>query len=512
MNNESLACCKDSDRTINEHLDSESPYQYKCKNGLWDIGMPIIIAGQHLATMFLGQFFYEDEIPDRQFFISQTEKYGFDKKDFLSAMDKVRAFRRDKVQSILEYDMALIDYIVDLAEKSLEQREEKAERKKLESQLQQVQKMDSIGRLVGGIAHDYNNMLGVIIGYSELILKDLNREDPVYNKVEQIYDVSNRSLNLNNKLMAFARKQTISPRIIDLNSTIGTTIEMLKSMIGEEINLIWKPGIDLWFINIDQTQMDQILTNLCINARDAISGIGIIQIGTDNIVIYESCSTDLNEIPPGEYVTLSVSDNGCGMSQEILTKLYEPFFTTKETGKGTGLGLSMVYGAVKQNGGFIKVESEEGRGSTFIIYFSRETSETVSVNEQEAETETESGQGIILLVEDEPVLLEMATLLLERMGYHVLNADSPERAIDIAKDQKGRINLLMTDVIMPGMSGMDLAVEINQLYPDIKLLFMSGYTADIISENGVLDKKINFIQKPFVFNDLSRKIREVLDH
>jgi signal transduction histidine kinase len=507
---ETLARCQESDRTIKAHLEEGKPYPYKCRNGMWDIGMPIVVSGEHLATLFLGQFFYEDEIPDRDFFRSQARRFSFDESEYLSALDRIPVFKRQEVDSILEYDLALVEFITDLALKSLLQKEERKAREALELQLQQAQKMESIGRLAGGIAHDYNNMLGVIMGYSEMILNDLDEADTSHEAARQIYDASVRSLELNNKLLAFARKQTISPKVVDLNEAVSGTVTMLKRLIGEEIDLIWNPADELCPILIDPSQVDQILTNLCINARDAISGTGRISIETDSVVFDEDYCDKHAGFIPGRYVRLSVSDNGSGMSREVRTRLFEPFFTTKKVGKGTGLGLSMVYGAVRQNGGFIHVYSEPGMGSNFNLYFNKSQSGELSPPEQERVQAVEGGMETILLVEDDPMLLTLTGTMLERMGYRVIGAETPESALQSASEYEGEIHMLLSDVIMPGMNGREMSGRLKLVYPDIKQLFMSGYTAEIVSGNAVLEEGVNFIQKPFTNADLGRKIRDVL--
>ena len=507
---ETLKLCLESDRIIKEHLEEGKPYSYKCKNGMWDIGMPIIVSGRHLATVFLGQFFYEDEVPDRAFFRSQALLFGFDETEYLAALDRIPVFKRQKVDSILEYDLALVAFITDLAMKSLQHEEERKAKEALELQLQQAQKMESVGRLAGGIAHDYNNMLGVIMGYSEMVLKDLGEEHASYKAVEQIFGASIRSMELNNKLLAFARKQIVSPKSVDINKAVTEIVNMLRRLIGEEIDLVWQPGDELWPILIDPSQFDQILTNLCVNARDAISGTGSITIETDNALLDSNYCDDHAGFIPGSYVRLSVSDTGCGMSRDVQSRLFEPFFTTKEVGKGTGLGLSMVYGAVRQNGGFINVYSEPGTGTTFNLYFGRAESEDSSLSENKQIESIEGGEETILLVEDDPMLLMLTCLMLERMGYRVIKAESPELAIRSASGHSGQIHMFLSDVVMPGMNGREMAEKLKALYPDIKQLYMSGYTAEIISRKGILDEGVNFLQKPFTNAELGNKVRDVL--
>jgi two-component system sensor histidine kinase EvgS len=385
------------------------------------------------------------------------------------------------------------------------------ERKRTEDKLLQAQKMESIGRLAGGVAHDFNNMLGVILGYAEMTLDQVEAGTSIHSALQEIQQAARRSANLTRQLLAFARKQTVTPRILDLNTTVANMLNMLQRLIGEDIDLSWLPGENLGAVRIDPSQIDQILANLCVNARDALGYPGRITIETANVVADETYRAAHGYFVPGEYVRLAVSDNGCGMDRDTVSHLFEPFFTTKKIGDGTGLGLATTYGIVKQNNGFINVYSEPGLGTTFKIYLpcypvkERQPSETV-----EAEAAV-SGRETILLVEDEPMILQLSATMLNRLGYEVIAAGSPGEAIRLAEEHGGEIHLLMTDVVMPEMNGRDLARNLLSLYPDLKRLFMSGYTADIIAHHGVLDEGVNFIQKPFTFKDLSVKVREALD-
>lgn len=385
------------------------------------------------------------------------------------------------------------------------------EQKRLEVQLQQAQKLESVGRLAGGVAHDFNNMLGVILGHAELGLLHIDPGHRVYSDLMAISKTAERSAELTRQLLAFARKQTIAPKVLNLNDVVPGMLKMLQRLIGEDVSLAWHPGANIWQIKIDSSQLDQILANLLVNARDAIEDVGRIIIETSNSVIDESFCADHSDIVPGEYVRLSVSDTGHGMDKETLANIFEPFFTTKELGKGTGLGLATVYGAVKQNGSYIYVNSEQGTGTTFSIYLPRcEGTNERAPKEGEAEA-SPKGSETILLVEDEPELLNMATMILTQLGYSVLAAKNPDEALRLAGKHDGDIDLLMTDVVMPGMNGRVLANNILSLYPNIKCLFMSGYTADVIALHGVLDEGVHFIQKPFTMNDLAGKLREVID-
>lgn len=380
-----------------------------------------------------------------------------------------------------------------------------------EEQLLQSQKMEAVGRLAGGIAHDFNNMLSVIMGTTQLAIMNEEPDGATYNDFQEILNAAERSADLTRQLLAFARKQTVAPVPLNLNDAVAGTIKMLHRLIGEDINLVWSPGHHLWKVEMDPSQIDQILANMAVNARDAIAGVGKITIETENIVCDEAFCADHAEFYPGEYVRLSISDNGCGMDKETSEHIFEPFFTTKETGKGTGLGLSTVFGIVKQNNGLITVYSEPGKGTTFKICLPRyagETSETAADGEEYA---LPGGSETVLIVEDEAAILSVGRRILEKLGYSVLSAIAPEEAVSLFEERAGEIQLLLTDTVMPEMNGRELAERLISINPGLKCLFMSGYTADVIARHGILDKGVNFVQKPFSVEDLAYKLRMVLD-
>jgi nitrogen-specific signal transduction histidine kinase/ActR/RegA family two-component response regulator len=385
------------------------------------------------------------------------------------------------------------------------------ERGKLQAQLNQAQKMESVGRLAGGIAHDFNNMLSVIIGHTEIALDQVDSAQPLHEDLDEILRAAHRSAHLTRQLLAFARKQTISPKVLDLNETVEDMLKMMRRLIGEDIDLLWKPGRDFWPVKVDPAQIDQILANLCVNARDAISGVGKVTIETVNVTFDEAYCANHIGFVPGEFVLLAVSDDGCGIDKETQEKLFEPFFTTKGVGQGTGLGLATVYGIVKQNNGFINVYSEPGQGTTFKIYLPRHQGKAEQMQKEGPAAPAVHGHETILLVEDEPAILSMGKAMLERLGYRVLTAGTPGEAIRLAEEHPGEIHLLMTDVVMPEMNGRDLAKNLLSLYPNLKRLFMSGYTANVIVHHGVLDEGVHFIQKPFSRKDLAAKVREALE-
>jgi CheY-like chemotaxis protein len=344
-----------------------------------------------------------------------------------------------------------------------------------------------------------------------MMLMQLPPGDPHLGDLEEIQKAAKRSADLTRQLLAFARKQTISPRVLNLNDTVEGMLRMLRRLIGEDIHLVWQPDADLWPVKMDPAQIDQILVNLCVNARDVISGTGKVTIETENVVLDEDYCAAHADFHPGAYVMLAVSDDGCGMDRETLDKVFDPFFTTKEVGKGTGLGLSTVYGIVKQNDGFINVYSELRKGTTFKIYIPRHEGDLAAA-EVAKPSEIPRGQGeTVLLVEDDPGILSMGKKMLERLGYRVIMGATPEDAVEQAQGSAGPVHLLVTDVVMPQMSGKDLAEKIKTFQPGIRVLFMSGYTANVIAHHGVLDDTVHFMEKPFSLNVLAQKVREVLE-
>ena len=382
--------------------------------------------------------------------------------------------------------------------------------KDLESQLYQARKIESVGRLAGGVAHDYNNMLSVISGYSELALEKLNPTDKIYGDLLEIRKAAVRSTDITRQLLAFARKQTIAPVVLDLNEVVEGMLKMLRRLIGEDVDLTWLPGTNLWPVKLDPSQVDQILANLCVNARDAIEGVGRITIETGKATFDKDYCTDHPDFIPGEYVLLTVSDDGCGMNRYTMAMIFEPFFTTKEVGQGTGLGLATVYGIVKQNNGFINVYSEPGKGTTLRIYLTRHMDLRFDTN-METPADIPKGRGeIILIVEDEVSILKLAKRILQNLGFNPITAESPGKALSLVNDRTVAIDLLITDVVMPEMNGKELSQQLCKIYPGLKTLFMSGYTANVIAHRGILDEDVNFIQKPFSTRELATKIHGIL--
>lgn len=385
------------------------------------------------------------------------------------------------------------------------------EQKRLENQLRQSQKMESIGRLAGGIAHDYNNILTVILNYCELALMELDPSSELAGYIKEIKKAGERSNEITSQLLAFARKQSSNPKVLDLNNSIDEMISMLQRLIGESIELIWLPDSGVCPVKMDPSQLHQILPNLCINARDAIGDSGKITIETNCVSIDESYAKTNPGFLPGEFAMLAVSDNGCGMDKSTVENIFEPFFTTKGAGEGTGLGLSTVYGIVKQNGGFVNVYSEIGEGTTFKIYLKCESGMVEKTEEIQKAAPSESKGETVLIVEDEEAILKIAEKMLETLGYNLLTSNNPLEALQIAEEYSGDIDIVVTDVVMPDMDGKKMSDKITKLHPSAKVLFMSGYTSNVIGQHGLFEDNVNFIQKPFKMNDLEMKIREILD-
>ncbi|MGM0597616.1 MAG: ATP-binding protein [Myxococcota bacterium] len=394
-----------------------------------------------------------------------------------------------------------------------EQIKAEQEKNKLQEQLIQAQKMESIGRLAGGVAHDFNNMLSVILGHADLIIMNLDKQSKFYNSIKEIRKATVHSAELTKQLLAFARKQPVILEVIDLNKTIDKMFKMLRRLIGENIELTWQPGPELWPVKMDKGQIQQILTNLCVNAKDATGKNGKIVIKTENKTILHLKTTEISVLSPGEYIKLSVQDNGSGMEKETISKIFEPFFTTKKQGQGTGLGLATVYGIIKQNRGAIDLESEVGKGTVFSIYLPKSQAQVENkLIKREKISNSDNQAATILVVEDETAILNLVEKVLSRRGYNVLVTNSPLEAIDLIKNYDSEINLLITDIIMPELDGFELSQKITDLQPGIKVIYMSGYTDDLIANHGIIRENIEFIQKPFTAEDIISKTSQVLQN
>ncbi|MGM0492526.1 MAG: transporter substrate-binding domain-containing protein [Armatimonadota bacterium] len=386
-----------------------------------------------------------------------------------------------------------------------------SELKATQEQLQRAQRLEAIGRLAGGVAHDFNNMLLVIIGRVQMMMGDEATSEPVREGLEEIDRAAKRSADLTRQLLAFASRQTVSPRALDLNETVESMLTLLRRLIGEEIEIEWLPQKGLWTVKMDPAQVDQVLANLCVNARDAIDGAGKVTIETATRSFGEGYCAAHPDAEPGQYVMLAVSDDGRGMDEETVSRVFEPFFTTKGVGEGTGLGLATVHGIVRQSGGFVNVYSEPGVGTTFRIYIPRHEGE-VSEEGGEAGEDAPRGRGeVVLLVEDDSSILRVGQAMLEQQGYEVLVAGEAEEALELAEGRGRRIDLLVTDVVMPTMNGRELAERLQGSRPDLRVLYMSGYTANVIAHQGVLEEGLHFMQKPFSVEEMARNVRAALD-
>jgi len=386
-----------------------------------------------------------------------------------------------------------------------ERKKAEEDKVKLEEQLRQSQKMEAVGRLASGVAHDFNNILTGINGYADMAMQGLQRDDPLWNDIAEIRKAGEKAAGLVNQLLAFSRKQVITPRAIDPNRELDNSRRMLRRIIGEDIELVFEPGSDLGRIMMDPVQLDQILVNTAVNARDAMPNGGRLEIAT-----YQTHLPDGEEGKCGDFVVIAVTDSGCGMDEETLQRMFEPFFSTKKAGEGTGLGLSTVYGIVKQNQGFIRVSSKQGAGTTFRFFFPQ-VSEVLEDRREELLENDSRGQETVLIVEDEKMVRRLAVRILERQGYHVIEAADGKTALQVGARHEGDIHLLLTDIVMPDINGLELLTQLRQSRPGLRALLMSGYTEDIIARHGTMEEGMEFIHKPFTIGSLSSTVRRVLD-
>lgn len=474
------------------------------RNASAEMGINVFFSGKNY-------FITAERLQVLDLLLSTYENAYLQNRDLLSAQKELRDLNENLEDIVRERTSELLSANNRLKVELTERLRAEEEKVHLLAQLHQAQRMESVGRLAGGVAHDYNNMLSVILGYSEMALEKIKPDSPLYGDVQEILSAARRSTGITRQLLAFARKQTIVPQVLDLNEAVSSMINMLRRLIGEDITLKWLPEPNLWLVKIDPSQTDQLMANLCVNARDAIEGVGEVVIRTGMATFAgEHCFKQA--IPRlGEYVFLEVSDNGSGMEKEILDKVFEPFFTTKAVGHGTGLGLSTAYGIIEQHNGFIDVSSEPGKGTIFTIFLPRHIGNhknKVKVNDEVVQR----GKGErILVVEDDDAILRLTNRILENVGYVVFTASNASSALKLAREQSAGFDLLLSDVIMPEMNGRDLSESLQAIHPQLKCLFMSGYTAKVISKDqGNAGKEIFFLQKPFSAKDLVAKIREVL--
>lgn len=511
--------CLQSDALLGRY-NPEGPTVRPCQSGgLWDGGASISIGNRHIANWLIGQI--RNEELDEESMVAYARVIGADEDAFRQALAEVTYMPKAQFEAVAQFLFLVANLLSKSAFQLVEQRrtlarlsEEEAKRDKLEKQLHHAQKLEAIGRLAGGVAHDFNNILSVINGYSELMLLNLEAGHPLRDKLDIIHGAGQKASRLTQQLVAFSRKQIISPRKMDLGQELQEISKMFGRLLGEDITVTIRCANDLWPIKMDQSQLEQILVNLAVNARDAMPGGGRLLFEAANKVLDESHATDRYEVVPGEYVMLSVSDTGLGMAQDIQDQIFEPFFTTKAPHQGTGLGLATVYGIVKQNNGYITVASQEEHGSIFTLYLPRCRDESaVASGAQSCKNGTALVQGAetILLVEDEETVRDLCVTILGPLGYTVLAAGHGKEAITLATQYNGIINLLLTDVVMPEMSGPELAEVLQRARPRLKVVFMSGYTENAIVHHGILAKNIHFLQKPITPQTLAAIVRQALD-
>ena len=402
--------------------------------------------------------------------------------------------------------------LVPAVERELQEAEGRRQHKQLEQQLRHSQKMEIVGRLAGGVAHDFNNLLTAIIGYVYSGMKDVSPEGTAYICLREIQNAAERAANLTQQLLAFSRRQVIEPKVINLGDLVIDACKLLKRLIGEQIELVILPAREPELVEVDPNQMDQVLINLAVNARDAMPGVGRLTIETSNVRLSEEDVDEWPEMVAGDYVMLQVSDTGLGMPEEVLAQAFEPFFTTKEPGKGTGLGLSTCYGIVKQNRGHIDILSEEGQGTTFKVYLPRSNAEVEGPLQDNQADSLPRGTQTILLAEDEPLVRDMVSRVLRDQGYRLLESADGNEALCVAQEHVSQpIHLLLTDVVMPHLGGVELAEKLGALFPDTKVLLTSGYTNETVLQHVRKGSEVEFIQKPFTPAGLLLKVREVLD-
>jgi two-component system cell cycle sensor histidine kinase/response regulator CckA len=418
----------------------------------------------------------------------------------------VRRFNEAYRLSAIRSRIALDDEL-DRRASIIQEKTEEALR--LEEQFRQSQKMEAVGRLAGGVAHDFNNLLMAIQGYAEVLRDSLPSQDGMRKSAEQILKAANRAASLTSQMLAFSRKQILTPVVLDLNSVIDETAKMLKRLIGEDIELRIQPADSLWAVEADPNQIVQVVMNLCVNARDAMPEGGVLAIETGNVTAAGMGSEGCSDASPGEYVKLSISDTGCGISKEMQEHIFEPFFTTKEVGKGTGLGLAMVYGVVKQSGGYVSVDSEPGQGTRFVIYLPRVMQDITTEVTEPVEVQPH-GMETILIAEDEEAVRDALSDYMRGLGYTVLTAGSGPQALSVAAAHDGTIDLLISDVVMPKMNGRELSEELTELRPNLRTIFITGYTDDEVLRHGIRKLGTTLLQKPFHLDTLAREVRTVL--
>jgi polar amino acid transport system substrate-binding protein len=509
---ETLKNCLESDTELTSGVPVGSYKHYRCKNNMWDMVTPLEVGGRHVGNIFIGQFFYDDEVPDREFYRAQARRYGFDAEEYLAALDRVPRFSRERANAGMQFYAKLTKIISTLSFSSIRLSRTLAERIHLEEQLRQAQKMETVGQLAGGVAHDFNNILQVIIGYGDMLRRDDTLNARHKDEIDHILSSAEKASQLTRGLLAFSRKQVFALKPLHLNEVIENFKKFIVRVIGEDIQLRTITRGQGPMIYADLGQMEQVLVNLATNARDAMKRGGTLTIETGSQAVEAPIDQEFGGAEPGRYATVTVSDTGCGMDPETRQRIFEPFYTTKEVGEGTGLGMAIVYGIVKQHNGFINVYSEPGQGTTFRIYLPiHQAQQPEKVVDAAQPTLPRGGSETILLAEDDADVRNLMVSVLTRFGYRVIQAVDGEDAVEKFAANHSSIALVVMDMIMPKKNGKAAYDEIALLSPEVKVLYSSGYTADFIQNRGVLGKEVELIMKPVQPMELLRKVRAMLD-
>jgi PAS domain S-box-containing protein len=509
---ETLKNCLESDTVLTNGVPVGSFKHYRCKNNMWDMVTPLEVGGRHVGNIFIGQFFYDDENPDLEFYRAQARRYGFDETAYLAALKQVPRFSRETAEAGMQFYAKLTKMISTLSFSTIRLSRTLTERIHLEEQLRQAQKMETVGQLAGGVAHDFNNILQVIIGYGDMLRRDDTLNERHKDEIDHILGSAEKASQLTRGLLAFSRKQVFALKPLNLNEVIENFRKFIVRVIGEDIQLKTITRGEGPVINADLGQMEQVLVNLATNARDAMKKGGVLTIETGSQAVEAVTDQESGGAEPGLYAVVTVSDTGCGMDHDTRQRIFEPFYTTKEVGEGTGLGMAIVYGIIKQHNGFINVYSEPGHGTTFRIYlpmYLAQQPEQVAAAAQVILPR--GGHETILLAEDDADVRDLMVSVLTRFGYRVIQAVDGEDAVEKFAAHRGSIAMVVMDMIMPKKNGKAAYDEICLLSPRVKILYSSGYTADFIKDRGVCGKEVELIMKPVQPMELLRKVRAMLD-
>lgn len=509
---ESLKNCRESDTILTNGVPVGTFKQYRCKNNMWDMVTPLEVGGRHVGNIFIGQFFYEDEPVEVELFREQARHFGFDESEYLAALERVPRISRETAEAGMRFYSKLTKMISSLSFSSIKVSRMLSERIKLEEQLRQSQKMEAIGLLAGGVAHDFNNILTVIMGYCALLEMDSKLDPKIRDAAEHIMSSTEKAAQLTKGLLAFSRKQVLAVKNENLNDILHNVEKFIARIIGEDILLKSVYNGRELPVNVDASQIEQVLINLATNARDAMPRGGSLMLETSFQEITDSFQHAHGYAKPGPYACITVSDTGYGISEENRSKIFEPFFTTKEIGKGTGLGMAIAYGIIQQHNGFINVYSELGMGTTVRIYLPLAEAQQSCQTEENTQAGPQGGSETILLAEDDASVRNLTVTVLSTFGYKVIQAVDGLDAIDKFREHQNEIKLILMDMIMPKMNGKDAYDQISKIRPGVKVLYSSGYTADFIQNRGVSEDDIELLMKPVQPLELLRKIREMLDH